>query len=77
MPYIRMSRYSKDALEALKPYIVSRAGGVDRRAKLTEKNNFVKGVFNRKHEKARHEIQNINSIIDAPPPARIYIYIYI
>ena len=44
---------------------------------MTEKSNFVKGVLNRKHEekKARqNEIQNINSIIDAPPRASIYIF---
>ena len=65
-------------LEAFKHYIyyiVSRAGGVDRRAMLTKKSNFEKGIFNRNAEekKAMHnEIQSINSIIDAPPP-RAYI----
>ena len=42
---------------------------------LTKKSNFEKGILNRNAEekKAMHnEIQSINSIIDAPPPARIF-----
>ena len=41
---------------------------------MTKKSNFEKGILNRNAEEKKamqNEIQNINSIIDAPPPARV------
>ena len=43
---------------------------------MTKKSNFEKGIVNREHEEKKamqNEIQSINSIVDAPPPARVYI----